>query len=137
MSDPIPFARHRPGGQPDHLFPDYGSTVKRAPKRPLIGVNIRCQKTRSARFSRAAGTERIGTDLTRQCKGSPMGERIIVTGQVLDEDGRPVPETLLELWQCNAAGGCSHPVDQHDAPLDPNFTGVGQIVTGDDGSIAS
>ena len=53
---------------------------------------------------------------------------------MLDEDGRPVPGTLVELWQCNSAGRYHHPVDQHDAPLDPNFTGVGQVVSGADGS---
>jgi protocatechuate 3,4-dioxygenase beta subunit len=68
--------------------------------------------------------------LTRQHKGAPLGERMILAGRVLDEDGRPVPGTLIELWQCNAAGRYHHPVDQHDAPLDPNFTGAGQVVTG-------
>ena len=73
-------------------------------------------------------------DLTTQHAGQPIGERIIVAGRVLDEDGRPVSGTLVELWQCNASGRYHHPVDQHDAPLDPNFTGVGQVVSGADGS---
>ena len=62
-------------------------------------------------------------------KGAPLGERIIVTGRGLDEDGRPVPNTLLEIWQANAAGRYVHVNDQHPAPLDPNFTGAGRTVT--------
>ena len=64
----------------------------------------------------------------------PLGERIIVQGRVLDEDGKPVSGALVEIWQCNAAGRYHHPVDQHDAPLDPNFTGAGRMVTGADGA---
>ena len=62
-----------------------------------------------------------------------MGERIIVVGRVLDEDERPVPNTLIEIWQANAAGRYHHPVDQHNAPLDPNFTGAGRCVTNENG----
>jgi protocatechuate 3,4-dioxygenase beta subunit len=58
-----------------------------------------------------------------------LGERIIVAGQVTDEDGRPVPDTMLEIWQANAAGRYHHPTDQHDAPLDPNFKGEGRVFT--------
>ena len=58
-----------------------------------------------------------------------MGERIIVHGHVLDEDKRPVPDTLVEIWQANACGRYVHNVDQHPAPLDPNFTGAGRAVT--------
>jgi protocatechuate 3,4-dioxygenase beta subunit len=65
--------------------------------------------------------------------GAPLGERIIVTGRVLDEDGRPVPNTLIEVWQANAAGRYIHKVDQHDAPLDPNFLGAGRCVTDGEG----
>src|SRR5258708_29986477 len=72
-------------------------------------------------------------DLTKQHKGEPLGERIIVTGRILDEDGSAIPNTLVELWQCNAAGRYHHPVDQHDAPLDPNFTGAGQAITDSEG----
>ena len=68
-------------------------------------------------------------DLTTQHKGEPLGERIIVHGHVYDEDRRPVPETLVEIWQANACGRYVHNVDQHPAPLDPNFTGAGRTVT--------
>jgi protocatechuate 3,4-dioxygenase beta subunit len=72
-------------------------------------------------------------DLTCQGKGQPLGERIVVSGRVLDEDGRPVSNSLVEIWQANAAGRYLHKVDQHDAPLDPNFTGVGQTFTDEEG----
>jgi protocatechuate 3,4-dioxygenase beta subunit len=127
--NPKPFARPRPGTQPPALYPDYASTVKRSPKRPPIRFEHTLSETTGPVFG-----ERLGradaTDLTRQHKGAPLGERMILTGRVLDEDGRPVPGTLIELWQCNSAGRYHHPVDQHDAPLDPNFTGAGQVVTG-------
>jgi protocatechuate 3,4-dioxygenase beta subunit len=68
-------------------------------------------------------------DLTRQHQGEPVGERIIVTGRVLDDDGRPVRDTLVEVWQANAAGRYVDAADDHSAPLDPNFTGAGRCLT--------
>ena len=65
-------------------------------------------------------------DLTSQHDGRPLGERIIVSGRVLDENGSAVPNTLVEIWQANAAGRYPHRADRHDAPLDPNFTGCGR-----------
>jgi len=72
-------------------------------------------------------------DLTRQHKGEPLGERIVVSGRVLDENSRPQANTLVEIWQANAAGRYLHEVDQHDAPLDPNFTGCGRAITDAEG----
>jgi protocatechuate 3,4-dioxygenase beta subunit len=72
-------------------------------------------------------------DLTRQHKGEPLGERITVSGRVIDENGRPVRNTLIEIWQANAAGRYMHKVDQHNAPLDPNFTGCGRALTDGEG----
>ncbi len=72
-------------------------------------------------------------DLTRQHEGEPHGQLIIVAGRVLDQDGRAIPDTLVEVWQANAAGRYAHCVDQHAAPLDPNFTGVGRCVTDGEG----
>jgi len=126
------FARPGAGGQPPYLHPDYGSTVKRAPKNQLIRLDHTLTEVTGPVFrDRWAGPD--AADLTRQHQAAPLGERIIVAGRVLDEDSRPVPGTLVELWQCNAAGRYRHPVDQHDAPLDPNFDGVGQIVTNEHG----
>ncbi len=73
-------------------------------------------------------------DLTRQHTGEPLGERIIVSGRVLDDGGRPVTNTLIEVWQANAAGRYSHHVDQHPAPIDPNFTGCGRTLTDANGN---
>jgi protocatechuate 3,4-dioxygenase beta subunit len=74
------------------------------------------------------------SDLTRQHAGEPLGERIIVTGRVLDSGGKPIANTLVEVWQANAAGRYAHDVDRHPAPLDPNFTGAGRCVTDAEGS---
>jgi protocatechuate 3,4-dioxygenase beta subunit len=72
-------------------------------------------------------------DLTRQHSGQPLGERIILTGRVSDSDGRAVANTLVEVWQANAAGRYLDPVDDHPAPLDPNFTGAGRCLTDAEG----
>jgi protocatechuate 3,4-dioxygenase beta subunit len=72
-------------------------------------------------------------DLTSQHAGSPFGQRIIVSGRVLDEDNRPLANTLIEIWQANAAGRYLHTIDQHGAPLDPNFTGCGHTITDAEG----
>ncbi len=69
------------------------------------------------------------SDLTRQHAGEPVGERIILAGRVLDEDGQPLPDTLVEIWQANAAGRYLHALDNHPAPLDPNFSGTGRVIT--------
>jgi protocatechuate 3,4-dioxygenase beta subunit len=82
------------------------------------------------------GSDAVGPldhDLTQQHAGMPVGQRIIVSGRVVDEDGRPVPDTLIEVWQANAAGRYAHRSDQWDAPLDPNFTGAGRTLTDSDG----
>ena len=119
--------------EPPYLHPDYRSTVLRAPAHPPVRLP-------SEWFHDAPGPAfgRVSVgpddhDLTRQHQGEPIGERIIVTGRVLDSDGRPVRDTLVEIWQANAAGRYHHPVDQHPAPLDPNFTGAGRCLTDADG----
>jgi protocatechuate 3,4-dioxygenase beta subunit len=72
-------------------------------------------------------------DLTRQHRGEPLGERIVLSGRVLDGDGRPLRNALIEIWQANAAGRYPDPVDDHPAPLDPNFTGAGRCLTDSEG----
>jgi protocatechuate 3,4-dioxygenase beta subunit len=120
--------------QPPYLSPGYKSTVLRAPKKPLVPM----PQTLSEVTGPVYGHESVGPldhDLTRNAvvNGAPLGERIVVTGRVLDEAGRPVPDTLIEIWQANAAGRYVHKWDQHDAPLDPNFFGGGRCVTDADG----
>ena len=119
---------------PPYIHPDYKSTVLRGPTKPLIPL----RQTLSELTGPVYGHESVGpldADLTKNGRkdGEPLGERIIVTGRVLDEDGRPIPNTLVEVWQANAAGRYIHKVDQHNAPIDPNFFGGGRCVTDDSG----
>jgi protocatechuate 3,4-dioxygenase beta subunit len=117
---------------PPYLHPDYVATRTRSPKRPLILLPHTLSEVTGAVY----GDDRLGEldhDLTRQFEGEPLGERIIVHGRVLDGDGRPVRNTLVEVWQANAAGRYRHAVDRHPAPLDPNFTGAGRCLTDDEG----
>ena len=116
------------GAHPKYLSPGYKSTTLRSPKRPLIVL----PHTLSELSGPVYGHEAVlahDADLTKQHAGEPLGERIIVSGTVMDEDGRPIPDTLVEVWQANAAGRYIHVVDQHHAPLDPNFSGAGRCVT--------
>src|SRR2546429_6474452 len=113
---------------PARLSPAYKSTVKRSPQKPLIIM----RHTLSELTGPVYGHETVREndhDLTTQHKGEPLGERIVVHGRVLDEDGRPVANTLVEIWQANACGRYIHKRDQHPAPLDPNFTGAGRTAT--------
>jgi protocatechuate 3,4-dioxygenase, beta subunit len=117
---------------PPYLYPDYVATRLRAPKRPLVIV----PHTLSELTGPAFGDDAVGEldhDLTRQHEGEPQGQRIVVHGRVLDGDGRPARNALVEVWQANAAGRYVHEVDQHPAPLDPNFTGAGRCLTDDEG----
>ena len=118
--------------QPPLLYPPYESTIRRAPSKPLIQL----PHTLSELTGPLYGHSPIGetdNDLTRQHPGEPLGERIIVAGRVVDEDGHPIRRTLVEIWQCNAAGRYYHQRDQHPAPLDPNFTGAGRAITDKEG----
>jgi protocatechuate 3,4-dioxygenase, beta subunit len=113
---------------PPRLAPDYKSTRKRAPLQPLVVM----PHTLSELTGPVYGHESIrrgDEDLTRQHAGEPLGERILVHGRVLDEGGRAIPGTLVEIWQANACGRYLHKSDQHPAPIDPNFTGAGRTVT--------
>jgi protocatechuate 3,4-dioxygenase beta subunit len=117
---------------PPSLYPDYVGSRLRSPSRPLVLL----PHTLSELSGPVYGHESVlanDADLTRQHAGEPVGQRIIVSGKVSDEDGRPVPDALIEIWQANAAGRYIHVVDQHPAPLDPNFTGAGRSVTDAEG----
>ncbi len=114
------------------LYPGYKSTIKRAPQKPLIIAPHTLSELTGPVYGHETVREH-DSDLTVQHTGEPIGERIIVHGHVLDEDGRGVANTLVELWQANACGRYIHKVDQHPAPLDPNFTGAGRAVTDEKG----
>ena len=120
------------GTHPDYLFPPYASTVKRAPSQPLVVLPHTLSELTAPVFG-YSDINPDDNDLTRQHKGEPLGERIVVSGRVLDENSRPLEGLLIEIWQANAAGRYNHRVDQHDAPLDPNFTGAGRAITNSEG----
>jgi protocatechuate 3,4-dioxygenase beta subunit len=122
----------RESADPPYLHPDYVATRTRVPRRPLVPL----AQTLSEVTGPVYGHERVGEldhDLTRQHEGEPLGERMILHGRVLDGDGRPVRNTLIEVWQANSAGRYKHDVDRHPAPLDPSFSGAGRCVTDADG----
>jgi protocatechuate 3,4-dioxygenase beta subunit len=100
--------------------------------RPLVALGQGAGELSVAQFS-ASLLGPNDADLTRQSAGEPLGQRIVVSGRVIDEDGTPVRDSLIEVWQCNAAGRYFHAKDQHDAPLDPNFHGFGKLLTDDQG----
>ena len=119
---------------PPYLSPGYRSTVLRAPAQPPVA--FKSDPDAIELTGPVFGHHEVGpldADLTRQHAGEPLGERISVTGRVLDSAGRPIRDTLVELWQANAAGRYAHERDQHPAPLDPNFTGAGRCLTDEDG----
>jgi protocatechuate 3,4-dioxygenase, beta subunit len=116
------------GTHPPLDFPAYRSTALRHPLRPLTPLPHRLTEVTGPLL----GEGRVGEtdhDLTAQHARAPVGERIVVEGRVLEADGRPVPGTLVEVWQANAGGRYRHDGDRHPAPLDPNFSGAGRCVT--------
>jgi len=120
--------------QPPYLHPPYKSSMARAPRHALVPLKASLGELSQPVYGHDAVTA-IDHDLTRNAlkNGEPIGERIIVTGRVLDDGGRPVRDTLVEIWQANAAGRYVHRTDQHDAPLDPNFLGAGRTLTDSQG----
>ncbi len=132
MRSVLGYRRPAPGTQPPYLHPPYASSLKRAPAQRLIHLPHTLTEITGPVFTMGDVQPRA-SDLTRQHHSEPIGERIIVTGRVLDEDGRPQAHTLIELWQANAAGRYLHANDRHNAPLDPNFTGEGHTLTDSEG----
>jgi protocatechuate 3,4-dioxygenase beta subunit len=128
MVDIAQYRRPTAGTQPDYWCETYMSTHKRSPRQPLILM----PQTLSEVTGPVFGYDDIHSGdsyLTKQHAAAPLGERIVVSGRVTDDRGRPVPFTLIEIWQANAAGRYLHHNDQHDAPLDPNFSGCGRALT--------
>lgn len=131
MSDLPGFRAHAPGTHPANDTPAYGSTHKRHPTRPPIKFAHTLTESTGPRF--AAAQFPPLADLSVVNGKAAAGERIIVAGLVIDEDGKPVPRTIIEIWQANAAGRYAHPGDQHDAPLDAHFHGAGRVFTDAEG----
>ncbi|MDO1445068.1 protocatechuate 3,4-dioxygenase subunit beta [Rhodocytophaga aerolata] len=121
--------------QPPYLYPAYKSTGLRAPTKPLVPLKHTLSELTGPVFGHDV-IRPYDNDLTLNARknGEPLGERIIVAGKVMDEQGRPISNTLVEIWQANAAGRYIHKVDQHNAPLDPNFLGAGRCLTDRDGN---
>ena len=119
---------------PPYLHEPYRSTLLRAPKKPLVPLEQSLSELTAPVFGHEAIGE-LDNDLTKNAakNGEVLGERLIVTGRVLDESGRPVRDALVEVWQANASGRYIHRADQHDAALDPNFLGAGRALTDDEG----
>ncbi len=127
MADTSPFRPAAPGTQPPYDVPAYLGTRKRHPLQPLHRLDQTITETTGPRFTPAQFPP--NADLSRVDGRSAQGQRIVVAGTITDEDGRPVPHTMVEIWQANAAGRYHHPADQHDAPIDPHFSGDGRVFT--------
>ena len=110
-------------------FPAYKSTALRHPKRPLVYLLDQVTEMTGPQLGHLRPGA-IENDLTT---AGPVGERITVSGRLLDVDGRPIRDSLVKIWQCNAAGRYRHRWDNWPAPLDPNFGGAGRTVTDADG----
>ncbi len=130
---PTSYAREPAAAQPPLDYPPYRSTALRHPKQPLVFLPHTVTEITGPQL----GPDRLlgehDNDLTVHGKGAPLGERIIVSGRVLDTEGRPLRGTLVEIWQANAAGRYRHVSDRWAAELDPNFTGAGRAVTDGEG----
>lgn len=115
---------------PPKLYTEYTSTILRAPTKPMILLK-KSLTERTGPLFQDFNLGPLDNDLTKNSikNGEPLGERIVVHGTVRNEKGEPIPNTLLEIWQANAAGRYVHKVDQHNAPLDPNFLGTGRCMT--------
>jgi protocatechuate 3,4-dioxygenase, beta subunit len=131
MAEPV-FERIKAGTQPEYFHPAYRSSERRAPTQPLILLPHTLSERTGPVFGQSA-VRPTDSDLTAQHLGAPLGERIVVTGRVLDEGGKPVRGALIEVWQANAAGRYQHKNDGHNAPLDLNFTGCGRALTDSEG----
>jgi protocatechuate 3,4-dioxygenase, beta subunit len=119
--------------QPQLDYPPYRASLLRHPRSPFVCVDPEELERWAPCFGRQ-DVDPLDADLTAGHRGEPIGERIIVTGRLLDAAGRPVVGQLVEIWQANAAGRYNHQSDQHPAPIDPNFTGVGRCLTEPDGT---
>jgi protocatechuate 3,4-dioxygenase beta subunit len=126
------FERHEPGTQPSYFYPDYRATRLRAPSQPLIVSPHTLSEVTGPVFG-PSDVDPKDSDLTVHHEAEPVGERIVISGRVMDSSGHPVADSLIEIWQANAAGRYAHDQDNHPAPLDPNFTGRGRTLTDKDG----
>lgn len=121
-----------PGVYPELIYPPYKSTLKRGPQQAALRLHAPAPASTNLAAPRALILPH-DMDLTAHGKAEPLGEKIVIAGRVTDEDGKPVRDSLIEVWQCNSAGRYWHKRDQHNAPLDPNFFGCGKMLTDSEG----
>ena len=135
VSKPAEYFQRDRFWQPPALTPDYKTSVPRSPRFALLSLEQSASEITGPIFGHG-DIDPIDNDLIRNYAktGDPVGERIIVHGRVLDESGRPVPNTLVEIWQANAGGRYRHRKDSYLAPIDPNFGGCGRTLTDANGA---
>jgi protocatechuate 3,4-dioxygenase beta subunit len=134
MHQPAEFYQRDRLWQPPALTPNYKTSVARSPRFALLSLENTLSEITGPRFGHS-DIDSIDRDLIRNYAktGEPIGERIIVHGRVLDENGRGIPNTLVEVWQANAGGRYRHKKDTYLAPIDPNFGGCGRTLTDETG----
>ncbi|MEM9342197.1 MAG: protocatechuate 3,4-dioxygenase subunit beta [Pseudomonadota bacterium] len=135
MPQPGEFYQRDREWHPPALTPDYKTSVARSPRYSMISLQNSVSEVTGPVFGHN-DIDPIDNDMIRNYATpgeSPIGERIILHGRVLDENNRPVPKTLVEAWQANAGGRYRHKKDTYLAPIDPNFGGCGRTITDDDG----
>jgi protocatechuate 3,4-dioxygenase, beta subunit len=130
---PEAYVREPEGAQPPLDYAGYKSTARRHPRQPLVYLPHTITEITGPALQAALDVGAGDADLTTQHAGEPVGERIVVFGRVLDTEGKPLRDTLVEVWQANAAGRYLHRTDNWPAPLDPNFSGAGRCVTDEHG----
>ncbi|WP_299897026.1 protocatechuate 3,4-dioxygenase subunit beta [uncultured Ruegeria sp.] len=135
MTQPGEFYQRNRGVHPPAFTPGYKTSVARSPRYSLISLQNSVSEITGPRFGHNDIDEGDNDLLTNyaQAGESPIGERIILHGRVLDENARPVPNTLVEIWQANAGGRYRHKKDTYLAPIDPNFGGCGRTLTDENG----
>ncbi|HEY7967160.1 MAG TPA: protocatechuate 3,4-dioxygenase subunit beta [Solirubrobacteraceae bacterium] len=133
IDTPPCYVREPAGIHPPLDSPEYKSTQLRHPKQPLIYLPQNITELTGPALGPAVILGEGDHDLTRQHEGEPIGERMTIGGRVFDTEGKPLRNTLVEIWQANACGRYRHRWDRFPAPLDPNFSGAGRCVTDDQG----
>jgi len=130
---PTSYVRERPDAHPPVDYAPYKATALRHPKQPPVYLPQTITEVTGPQLAGERIAGELDSDLTRQHDGTPIGERIVVSGRVFDTEGKPLRSTLVEIWQANAAGRYRHRSDRWPAELDPNFSGAGRCVTDRDG----
>lgn len=135
MTDLYPLIPRNRSVHPVPYDPDYKTSVTRSPNLPLLSMESTCTEETGPRFGHGIIGELDNNLILNWTKGkeAAVGERILMHGRVVDENNRPVPNTLLEIWQANAGGRYRHIKDTYSAPLDPNFGGCGRTITDENG----